>query len=63
MQYVSAVGAMAHAPFISSVAPAFFGVDSFTDLPSIKDLKSVFEGPPTPSGAPCVNRKMPAIWG
>ncbi len=45
MQYVSAVGAMAHAPFISSVAPAFFGVDSFTDLPSIKDLKSVFEGP------------------
>ncbi|MGL5763573.1 MAG: type VI secretion system contractile sheath large subunit, partial [Plesiomonas shigelloides] len=45
MQYVSAVGAMAHAPFISSVAPTFFGVDSFTDLPSIKDLKSVFEGP------------------
>ncbi|MGL6001058.1 MAG: type VI secretion system contractile sheath large subunit [Plesiomonas sp.] len=45
MQYVSAVGAMAHAPFISSVAPTFFGVDRFTDLPSIKDLKSVFEGP------------------
>ncbi|HAT1682901.1 TPA: type VI secretion system contractile sheath large subunit [Klebsiella oxytoca] len=45
MQYVSAVGAMAHAPFISSVAPTFFGVDSFTELPSIKDLKSVFEGP------------------
>lgn len=45
MQYVSAVGAMAHAPFISSVSPTFFGVDSFTDLPSIKDLKSVFEGP------------------
>ncbi|GAA4497499.1 type VI secretion system contractile sheath large subunit [Pseudaeromonas paramecii] len=45
MQYVSAVGAMAHAPFISSVAPTFFGVDSFTQLPAIKDLKSVFEGP------------------
>lgn len=45
MQYVSAVGAMAHAPFISSVAPTFFGVDSFADLPTIKDLKSVFEGP------------------
>jgi len=45
MQYLSAVGAMAHAPCISSVAPTFFGVDSFTDLPSIKDLKSVFEGP------------------
>jgi len=45
MQYLSAVGAMAHAPCISSVAPTFFGVASFTDLPSIKDLKSVFEGP------------------
>ncbi|MBG6244425.1 type VI secretion system contractile sheath large subunit [Candidatus Symbiopectobacterium sp. 'North America'] len=45
LQYVSAVGAMAHAPFVSSVAPTFFGVDSFTELPTIKDLKSVFEGP------------------
>lgn len=45
MQYLSAVGAMAHAPVISAVAPTFFGVDSFTALPSIKDLKSVFEGP------------------
>ncbi|PHM44932.1 hypothetical protein Xmau_01647 [Xenorhabdus mauleonii] len=45
MQYVSAVGAMAHAPFLSSVSPEFFGVNNFTDLPAIKDLKSVFEGP------------------
>ncbi|AOM41972.1 type VI secretion system contractile sheath large subunit [Xenorhabdus hominickii] len=45
MQYVSTVGAMAHAPFLSSVSPEFFGVNSFTDLPVIKDLKSVFEGP------------------
>lgn len=45
LQYVSAVGAMAHAPFVSSGAPTFFGVDSFTELPTIKDLKSVFEGP------------------
>ncbi|MGJ0629341.1 type VI secretion system contractile sheath large subunit [Xenorhabdus bovienii] len=45
MQYVSAVGAMAHSPFLSSVSPEFFGVNSFTDLPAIKDLKSVFEGP------------------
>lgn len=36
---------MAHAPFLSSVAPAFFGIDSFTELPSIKDLPAVFEGP------------------
>ncbi|MFB9087542.1 type VI secretion system contractile sheath large subunit [Erwinia tracheiphila] len=45
LQYVGAVGAMAHAPFISSVAPEFFGVSSFTQLPAIKELRSVFEGP------------------
>lgn len=45
MQYVSAVGAMAHAPFLSSVAPEFFGIDCFTELPAIKDLPAVFEGP------------------
>lgn len=45
LQYLATVGAMAHAPFISSAAPAFFGLDSFSELPAIKDLKSVFEGP------------------
>lgn len=45
LQYVGAVGAMAHAPFLSSVAPEFFGISSFTELPAIKELKSVFEGP------------------
>ena len=45
LQYVSAVGSMAHAPFLSSVAPTFFGVQSYTELPAIKDLKSVFESP------------------
>ncbi|WP_139200128.1 type VI secretion system contractile sheath large subunit, partial [Curtobacterium sp. MCBA15_008] len=45
LQYVSSVGAMAHAPFLSSVAPTFFGVDSYQELPAIKELKAVFEGP------------------
>lgn len=45
LQYVSAVGSMAHAPFLSSVAPQFFGLNSYTELPTIKDLYSVFEGP------------------
>lgn len=45
LQYVAAVGAMAHAPFISSVAPGFFGIDSYQELSAIKDLKAVFEGP------------------
>lgn len=45
LQYTSAIGAMSHAPFISSVAPSFFGIDSYEELPNIKDLKSIFEGP------------------
>lgn len=45
LQYVSAVGAMAHAPFLSSVSPEFFGISNYTELPAIKDLKAIFEGP------------------
>lgn len=45
LQYTAAIGAMAHAPFLSSVAPSFFGVDSFQELPNIKDFKAIFEGP------------------
>lgn len=45
LQYVGAVGAMAHAPFLSSVGPEFFGIDSFEELPNIKDMKSTFESP------------------
>ncbi|MGF1908694.1 type VI secretion system contractile sheath large subunit [Vibrio kasasachensis] len=45
LQYMGALGAMAHAPFISSVGPEFFGINSFEELPNIKDLKSTFEGP------------------
>lgn len=45
LQYISSVGAMAHAPFLSSVSPSFFGLNSFTELSAIKELKAVFEGP------------------
>ena len=45
LQYCASVGAMAHAPFLSSVAPQFFGVDTFPDLAEIKDLAAIFEGP------------------
>ncbi|CAM2836819.1 type VI secretion system contractile sheath large subunit [Moritella viscosa] len=45
LEYMSNVGAMSHAPFISSVSAKFFGVDSYEELPNLKDLKSVFEGP------------------
>jgi type VI secretion system protein ImpC len=45
LNYVSAVGAMAHAPFLSSVSPEFMGLNSWTELPNIKDLYSIFESP------------------
>jgi type VI secretion system protein ImpC len=41
----AAVAAMAHAPFIANAAPEMFGLESFTELPKMKDLKAVFEGP------------------
>ncbi|MDA8138482.1 MAG: type VI secretion system contractile sheath large subunit [Desulfobacteraceae bacterium] len=45
MQYVAAVSAMSHAPFIAAAGPQFFGVESFNELPNLKDLRSIFEGP------------------
>ncbi|EGJ50567.1 type VI secretion protein, EvpB/VC_A0108 family [Desulfocurvibacter africanus subsp. africanus str. Walvis Bay] len=45
LQSVAATSAMAHAPFIAAAGESFFGVDSFEQLPNLKDLKSVFEGP------------------
>ncbi len=45
LQYVAAVSAMSHAPFIAAAGPQFFGVDSFQELPNLKDLHSIFEGP------------------
>lgn len=45
MQNLAAVGSMAHAPIIGSAGPEFFGVDKFEELPNLKDLSAVFEGP------------------
>ena len=45
LQYCASVGAMAHAPFISSVGPEFFGVESYLDLPNLKEISAIFEGP------------------
>ncbi|RTZ16408.1 type VI secretion system contractile sheath large subunit [Vibrio aquaticus] len=45
LQYMGSLGAMAHAPFLSSVGPEFFGIDSYEELPNIKDVKSIFESP------------------
>lgn len=45
LQNLAAVAAMSHAPFIAAGGPQFFGVDSFQELPNLKDLHSIFEGP------------------
>jgi len=45
MQYMSAVGAMSHAPVIASAAPEMFGVEKHEDIANLKDLQSIFEGP------------------
>lgn len=45
LQFAASVGAMSHAPFISSAAPEMFGVSSYVDLPSVKELSAVYEGP------------------
>lgn len=45
LQSVAAISAMSHTPFIAAAGPQFFGVDSFADLPNLKDLQAVFEGP------------------
>ncbi|MBU0638120.1 MAG: type VI secretion system contractile sheath large subunit [Planctomycetes bacterium] len=44
-QKISAVSAMSHCPFIAAAGKEMFGVDDFRDLPKLKDLASVFEGP------------------
>ncbi|NLD81941.1 MAG: type VI secretion system contractile sheath large subunit [Smithella sp.] len=45
LQYVSGVAGMAHAPFLASVSPAFFGLEDFSLLPNLKDIKSIMEAP------------------
>lgn len=39
------VATMAHAPFISAASSKFFGSEDITDLPNLKDIKSILEGP------------------
>lgn len=45
LRKVSAVAAMAHCPVLTNASPAYFGEDSFQNVPNLKDLKSLFEGP------------------
>ncbi|MGZ3475065.1 MAG: type VI secretion system contractile sheath large subunit, partial [Polyangiales bacterium] len=41
----ASVAAMSHAPFFAAAGPGFLGEKSFLNLPNLKDIKSIFEGP------------------
>jgi type VI secretion system protein ImpC len=45
LQKCASVATMAHAPFIAAAGPQFFGLKDFLNLPNLKDLKALFEGP------------------
>ncbi|PRA58174.1 type VI secretion system contractile sheath large subunit [Pseudomonas sp. MYb187] len=45
LSYVASVAAMSHAPFITAPGPDFFNLNSFEDLPNLKEVKDIFEGP------------------
>ncbi|MBI5069889.1 MAG: type VI secretion system contractile sheath large subunit [Deltaproteobacteria bacterium] len=45
LRKLGAVASMAHCPVIANAGARFFGDDSFKNLPTLKDLKSLFEGP------------------
>jgi type VI secretion system protein ImpC len=45
LRNIAAIATMSHAPFTAAAGPSFFGLDDFSSLPNLKDLKSIFEGP------------------
>lgn len=45
LRKVGAVASMAHCPVLGNAGPQFFGDETFKNLPTLKDLKSIFEGP------------------
>jgi type VI secretion system protein ImpC len=45
LSYIASVGAMAHAPFVMAAGPEFFNLKSYQDLPSLKEVSDIFEGP------------------
>jgi type VI secretion system protein ImpC len=45
LQKCASVATMSHAPFFAAAGPGFFGLKDYLNLPNLKDLKSLFEGP------------------
>ncbi|MDR3030896.1 MAG: type VI secretion system contractile sheath large subunit [Holosporales bacterium] len=45
LEQMSGLAAAAHTPFISSISPLFFNLDSFEEMPLPRDLAKIFESP------------------
>jgi type VI secretion system protein ImpC len=45
LQKCASVATMAHAPFFATASPAFFGLQNYLNIPNLKDLRALFEGP------------------
>lgn len=45
LSYVASVGAMSHAPFVAAASPELFNLEGFEDLPDLKEVRDIFEGP------------------
>jgi type VI secretion system protein ImpC len=45
LESAAKVAAMAHAPLLAGASAQFFGLESMQQLPALKDLSSLFEGP------------------
>jgi len=41
---MAALSAMTHAPFISAADSEFFGIEDYSELPSLKEVESIFDG-------------------
>jgi type VI secretion system protein ImpC len=45
LQKCASVATMAHAPFFATAGPQFFGLKNYLNIPNLKDLRALFEGP------------------
>jgi len=45
LRKVASVASMSHVPVLTNASPEHFGDNSFRNVPNLKDLKSLFEGP------------------
>jgi len=45
LQHAASLSAMAHTPFLGGAGPEFLSIESYDELPGVKDLEAIFESP------------------